>query len=301
MKQIITLSLLFLALITKAQPVFTSSPDSAVLHTEDVKLFWSVFDSNQPALKGNAFQAQYLEAGSDGLTAFIPNRIESGKNLSKVVRENRAYYEGIRESTFSIEAIKSTITTHYKKFKVLYPAATFPDVYFVIGAKNTGGMAFKGGLAIGAEMFGKADGKIIPRLDIELIDDVVIHELIHFQQHYVADNSLLAQSIREGSADFLCELVTGTHANQNIYQYGNAHEQALWNEFKLRMDKNDWTGWLYYQRDKSRPKDLGYWMGYKITKAYYDNAADKSKAISDILTIQDFKKFLTDSGYAGLP
>jgi uncharacterized protein YjaZ len=182
----------------------------------------------------------------------------------------------------------------FKKFQQLYPA-----VYFVIGAKNTGGMGFRGGLSIGAEMFGKSDGKITPRLDLDLIDDVVVHELVHFQKRYASDNSLLAQSIREGSADFLCELVTNTHANQDIYEYDNTHERELWNEFKTRMDKADWSGWLYYQRDKSRPKDLGYWMGYKITKAYYDKASDKSKAITDILTIQDFKKFLADSGYVG--
>jgi Domain of unknown function (DUF4932)/Predicted Zn-dependent protease (DUF2268) len=272
---------------------------SEKIHTEDIYLFWKVFDQTYPNLKASAFEAEYLEKGSKGLKAFIPNRIESGKNLRKVVMREMDYYQGIRESTLSVEAKRSLITDHFKKFRALYPAAILPQVYFVIGAKNTGGMAFRGGLSIGAEMFGKSDGKITPRLDLDLIDDVVIHELVHFQQRYASDNSLLAQSIREGSADFLCELVTGTHANQDIYQYGNAHEHELWNEFKTRMDKADWGGWLYYQRDKSIPKDLGYWMGYKITKAYYDKAADKSKAIKEMLTIQDFKKFLADSGYVG--
>jgi hypothetical protein len=38
-------------------------------------------------------------------------------------------------------------------------------------------------------------------------------------------------------------------------------------------------------------------MGYQITKSYYENAKDKKKAIKDILTIRDEKKFLKDSRY----
>lgn len=290
-----------LAMVSDTIPHNTRLVDSlsAKIHTEDINLFWKVFDQTYPGIKSSVLETEYLQKGSKGLKAFIPNRIESGKNLSKVVKQNREYYESIRESSLSIDTKKELMSAHFKKFRQLYPAAVFPDVYFVIGAKNSGGTAFKGGLIIGAEMFGNPNNKIAPRLDIDLLDDVVVHELMHFQQNYAADYSLLAQSIKEGAADFLCELVTGTHSNKQIFEYGDVHEAELWNEFKVRMDSNDWSGWLYSQKDKSRPRDLGYWMGYKITKAYYDKAADKSKAITDILTIQDFRKFLANSGYVG--
>lgn len=49
---------------------------------------------------------------------------------------------------------------------------------------------------------------------------------------------------------------------------------------------------------QGRPNDLGYWMGYKISKAYYDQTPDKKKAIDDILHIKDFNRFLDQSGYA---
>lgn len=292
--------LLFILVVHQlyGQQLFSTNPDFAVIHTEDVARFWEIFDKDT-SLDAKILESEYLQKGSDGLRAFIPNRIESGKNLSKVVKQNREYYESIRESSLSINTKKDLMFAHFKKFLEIYPAAVFPDVYFVIGAKNSGGTVFKGGLIIGAEMFGSPNNKIMPRVDIDLLDDVVVHELVHFQQNYAADNSLLAQSIREGSADFICELVTGTHSNKQIFAYGDAHELELWDEFKLRMDKSDWSDWLYRQKDSSRPRDLGYWMGYKITKAYYDKAIDKSKAITDILTIQDFKKFLTDSDYDG--
>ncbi len=292
------ISILLISPPVKAQQLFSTNPDFTVIHTEDIARFWEMFDKS-PSLNTKILESEYLQKGSDGLKAFIPNRIESGKNLSKVVKQNLEYYESIRESSLSINTKKELLLAHFKKFQQLYPAAVFPDVYFVIGAKNSGGTAFKDGLIIGAEMFGNLNNKITPRVNIDLLDDVVVHELVHFQQNYARDNSLLAQSIREGSADFICELVTGTHSNKEIFAYGDTHELELWNEFKLKLDNTDWSGWLYYQRDKSRPKDLGYWMGYKIAKAYYDKAENKLKAIVDILSIQDFKKFLADSGYDG--
>lgn len=267
------------------------------IHTEDVDLFWKIYDKNAPKLKARSFQQEYIDAGSIGLKKFVPNRIVNGKNLARVVRKNHSYYKAIRETTLSHASRNERFRECFENLKSIYPNAVFPDIYFVIGAKNTGGTAFKEGLIIGAEMFGNKTGKIKPRLDIDLLDEVVVHELIHYQQQYIKDNSLLAQSIREGSADFLCELIVGNHSNKSIHEYGNHNEKELWNEFSKRMYNNDWRNWLYYQKDRSRPKDLGYWMGYKITKSYYDNAADKKAAIYEILNIQDFKNFLQQSEY----
>jgi uncharacterized protein YjaZ len=47
-----------------------------------------------------------------------------------------------------------------------------------------------------------------------------------------------------------------------------------------------------------KPADLGYYVGYKICEAYYNQAKDKKQAVKDILTIQDYKQFLAKSGYA---
>lgn len=48
---------------------------------------------------------------------------------------------------------------------------------------------------------------------------------------------------------------------------------------------------------KEGVQDLGYWMGYKITEAYFDKAKDKKEAVSEILNITDFSAFLRESGY----
>lgn len=280
--------------------VFSSNPRDAKFHTEDIAQFWKLFDQLGPKLSGEALQSEYIDKGSIGLKGFVKNRIESGKNLSRVVRKEMDYYQYIRPFTLTIDEKKEQFYIPFENLKKIYPNAVFPDVYFVVGANNTGGSIFDKGLIIGAERFGKPSASHKPPLDIEDLDKVVAHELIHFQQNYIRNNSLLAQAIREGAADFICELIAGGHSsNKEMYTYGENHKKKLWQEFKSKMDQNDWTGWLYYQKDKSRPKDLGYWMGYKICKSYYQHAMDKDQAIYEILNIQDFKKFLELSKFDG--
>lgn len=278
---------------------FSANPDSVVFHTSDINNFWNVFDKTTPKFDARAFQEEYINVGSPGLKGFINFRIENGKNLSKTIKNNLTYYKSIKESSFLIDKKRDRFYECFRKLKEIYPKAVFPDVYFVIGAKNSGGTIFNGGLIIGAEMFGTQGNEVSPVLDIEYIDEVVAHELIHFQQNYSKNNSLLAQCIKEGSADFICELIAGTHSNKKIYEYGDTHTKVLWEEFFRERDNTNWTDWLYRTKDKSRPKDLGYWMGYKITKAYYDKMENKERAIDDILNITDFSEFLQKSGYNG--
>lgn len=293
------LSLLFV-LVTQtliAQKPVTADPDSVTFHTEDIDLFWKVFDETTPSFDGKMFQTNYLDAGSAGLKGFINMRIESGNNLSKTIKKDVGYYLSVRESTQAIADKTEGMRQHFHSLKKLHPTAVFPDVYFVIGAKNTGGTTFRGGLIIGAEMFGKETETFKPRINAENIGLIVVHELVHYQQKYARNNTLLAQCIREGAADFICELAAGSNPYTELHAYGNAHEQELWLEFSKQMNDTNWQPWLYYSKDQSRPKDLGYWMGYKIVQAYYNTSADKSQAVYDILNITDFTQFLTQSGY----
>ena len=160
MKKRILTGTLFLLLsfngFTQANEVpFSKDPKDAKFYTEDIIKFWKVFDDTYPNFTASAFQERYIDSGSYGLKGFVKNRIENGKNLSKVVKENLDYYQATRESSLSIDKKKDRFYECFDNLKKIYPEAVFPDVYFVIGAKNSGGTAFNGGLIIGAEMFGK--------------------------------------------------------------------------------------------------------------------------------------------------
>lgn len=63
------------------------------------------------------------------------------------------------------------------------------------------------------------------------------------------------------------------------------------------MYKPDFSNWIYNANtSKDRPADLGYYVGYLITRAYYENAKDKRRAVYDILNIQDARAFYEASG-----
>ena len=293
-----------------AQSRFTANPDSARLVTSDIPLFWSAFDRASPTDGGAIFQHDYIDRGSQGVKDFIPGRIVNGEQLAKLVAARRHYYEAIRANTLSIandDAIRDSIRVAFHRLKALYPAAVFPDVYFVIGRMNSGGTSSDRGLIIGAEMNARDDSTPVGELDswakavtgrLSDLPHIVAHELIHFQQAPLRDRTLLAESMREGAPDFIAEMISGKHINAVAAQYGNAHEAALWNEFKAAMHGTDTGKWLY-QGDKSvdRPADLGYWMGYTICAAYYKRAADKTAALAAIIRMDDPAKILAESGY----
>jgi hypothetical protein len=273
--------------------------------TSDLDNFWLAFDAAKPELKPEILQQLYLDKGTKGLDGFIKRRITDAATLSLVIRGHIKYYSSIRPSTDSIPGMSDEIRAGLVKLKDLYPKAVFPPVYFVIGVLSSGGTSSKSGLIIGAEMFGLTPATPLDELNdwqrsvikpVGEVPHIVAHELVHFQQKYDGKD-LLSGCIKEGAADFVAELISGKHINHSVHDFANPREKELWLEFKQRIHDKDFTGWLYSSTE-GRPADLGYWMGYQITRSYYDNASDKKQAMWDIMNIRDFDEFLEASKYA---
>jgi len=175
---------------------------------------------------------------------------------------------------------------------------------------GSGGTASDNGLLMGAEMFTRAAGVPTGELndwqknaimEQREIPPLVAHESIHFQQTFPTQTSLLCQSLKEGGADFLGELVSGRliARMRETHQWANARERQLWEEFQKDMDGGAFSRWFYASSGKDgRPVDLGYWIGYKISEAYYKNAGDKKRAVQEMLVVNDCKEFLKASRYA---
>jgi hypothetical protein len=277
------------------------------LVTTDIDHFWEAYDQAKPDFAPEAFDEWYLGRASKGLKGFIKNRIQSGEYLSRIIKKRPNYYASLRASSLQITSMKDSIRSYFRNLRNIYPDAEFSPVYIVVGAMNSGGTTSRNGIIIGADLYGLTSETDMAELtdwhktvlkSVDEIPHIVAHELIHIQQKYRGNNlSLLGASIREGSADFIGELISGRHINQHVHDFANPGEKELWAEFKARMFEKDYKGWLYSSQE-GRPNDLGYWIGYKITKAYYDQMNDKQQAIEDILRIKDFEDFLVTSGYA---
>lgn len=269
-----------------AQNNYSDSPLNARFVTEDVERFWEAFEKMEE-LGSKAFEA-YIEQGTDGVKGFVPYRIINADSLYQMVQGRKNDYLRSKNVLEDLENKRKRIRAIYAAMKYWYPDAVFPPVYFVVGRFNSGGTVSEAGIILGTEML----------KDLEGLPGLVAHELIHFQQRLQGDYTLLLQSLNEGSADFIGELISGEHINPKAFTYGEKHREALCKEFVSRMDQQDYSDWLYGTTGKDdRPNDLGYWMGYQIVKAYFDKQDDKHAAIRSILTISDAQTFVKDSGF----
>lgn len=288
MKRLIFIAFLFFGFsqLTIGQKNYADKPSEAQFITEDVERFWEAFD-NMDAMGQNAFEG-YLENGTDGVKGFTQYRIENANALYKTVTERKSDYLKSRHVLENLEAKKEEIKTIYSELEKRYPKAVYPPIYFVVGRFNSGGTISQAGVILGTEMMENLDE----------LSGLVAHELIHYQQNFQGKTTLLFQSLKEGSADFIGELISGTHINKEAFNYGEANSENLKEEFVKRMRKKKFKDWLYATSGKDdRPNDLGYWIGYKITEAYYDKQEDKQQAIVDILNIDNAQDFLHKSGY----
>ncbi|MEP2058535.1 MAG: DUF2268 domain-containing putative Zn-dependent protease [Maribacter litoralis] len=284
----------------------SKEPRLSKIYTSDIDNFYKAFDL---AIKdsNNAkkiFKKEYFSKGTKGLKDFYKTKIGDVDKFAKFVIRHKGFYKSIRNDITNIDDLKERIYSNFESFKNIYPNAVFPDVYFVIGKFQSNGTISKRGLLIGTEILCRTENsntenwnKDILRISMlrKHIPITVSHELVHFNQSKMeSGNTLLFKSIREGSAEFIAELLSGE--TDGDYSEFGGKEIKIWNDFKKDKNKSIWSSWSSWQKanDKS-PKNAGYWTGYLICKAYYEKFQDKSKAVLDILSIQNYNEFYDKS------
>jgi hypothetical protein len=255
------------------------------------------------------FQAEYLDKGSPGLKDFLRLRIKSAETLVGTIDRMPKYYASIRPQTLQVHRMEKRLRAAFKKFKSFYPEAVFPDVYFLIGVTSSGGTTAPSGLLIGTEMYGKTAKTPMDELSawlravlstVDNVPAIVAHESCHYNQRYNSapdQRHLLGKALQEGACDTIGELISGRNINDHLKVYGKTHDAEIWRDFEADMYKPDISKWVYNALTaKDRPPDLGYYVGYMITRSYYDKAKDKRQAVYDILNIQDARAFYEASG-----
>jgi hypothetical protein len=311
----LTICLLFISLTCVAQSGVQLNRDPATVKfvTSDIGNFWRAYDlaanETDKAKRIAIFQTEYLDKGSPGLKDFLRLRIKSAETLVGTMDRMPKYYASIRPQTLQVQRMEKRMRAAFRKFKSIYPEAVFPDVYFLIGVTNSGGTTGPSGLLIGAEMYGKTAKSPMDELSawlravISTVDNVpaiVAHESCHYNQRYNTapdQRHLLGKALQEGACDTIGELISGRNINDHLKVYGKKHDAEIWRDFEADMYKPDISKWVYNAvTAKDRPADLGYYVGYLITRAYYQKAKDKRQAVYDILNIQDARAFYEASG-----
>ncbi len=297
----------------KPAPSFSGDPKQARLVTTDVQNFWRAYDLAERTAKNDTirrrqiYRDRYVANASPGLQDYYAYKIGSIDDFVRTHDKLPKFYAAIRPNTLQVEKQKPQMMQSFANFKAIYPDAKFPPVYFVIGRFSSGGTATNNGLIIGLDQDCRTPNVPTGELslwqrnnftDLQALPHVVAHELIHFQQAgLAADTTLLRAVLVEGMADFLGELISGKVANPRLAVYAKGRERQIWADFKKEMHLDRARNWIANgsQETADKPADLGYWVGYFICRAYYEQASDKKKAVHDILNIKDYPAFLANS------
>ena len=289
-----------------------ANPDSVRIVTEDIARFWAAYDvaaqDTARATQADAYARLYLTPGTEGLLAYVAAKIGGADNLARRVAQRRRYYDSVRPQSLALASAEADIRNGMRRFQQLYPEATFPDVYLLVGALTSGGTSLPPGLTIGSELYSITEDTPLDEIggmaafarQSDALPLIVVHELIHANQNWNGPPTLLRIAIAEGGADFLSELAMESTVEPIYRTWGRAHERQVWDRFMAEKDGSDWSDWSGNSGvDRGDwVGDLGYYVGYEIARGYYDQAADKRQAVRDLLRMEDPQAILATSGYA---
>jgi hypothetical protein len=274
------------------------------IQLEDVNRFFRVYDASGGHASADQLQHDYIDPGSDALHRFAQLRNVTGTRIVDALASHPEIYTGARRCLAVLPGVKQRLTVALSKLSTLYPEAKFPPVTLLIGRGSAVGITDGSGISIGVEALCAANF-MDPNLADRFVHNIA-HEYGHIQQPESlqllepgdAAATVLRMSLGEGTAEFIAELISGEVGNYQHKLWTKGHESAIETAFVEDQDKTDLSKWLWNGAgDSEHPGDLGYWVGYRIVKSYYQHAADKRQALRDILQMTNPKAFLAKSGW----
>ena len=293
-------------LLHAIKPAYTVNPLETKISDIDVRNFWKAdaMVQKDTAHAAAIYKKYYLDPGSNALQDYYAYKIVDMNSFVWIHINKPKFYNSIRESSLRAVKYKPQIISSFVAFKKIYPEALFADIHFVMGRLHSAGTSTGSGLIIGIDQRCKTSTTDISELsvweknnvsDLSTIPYTVAHELVHYEQGKMAsDTTLLKEAVIEGMADFIGKLISGKTTIERLFVFAKGKEKAIWKDFKKEMYLSRAYNWIANsdQETADKPADLGYWVGYQICKAYYEEAKNKKQAIYDMLHIQDYKKFL---------
>ena len=287
---------LALAAPALAKDVPTAAP---VIHTDDVDRFYRIYDAASGHPGAEQLQHDYLDAGSEGLHELARRRNVTGARIAETIEKRPAVYADAKRCMAVLPRVRERLAKAIAKLAQLYPESHLPPVTIAVGRGKPVGIGSPvAGVQIGLEALCATDW-LNPDVEERFVT-VIAHEYAHTQQAAsLADNehpSVLEGSLAEGTAEFVAELITGHVSSGYFPALTRGREKAIETAFAADVDKTDLSDWLYNSKP-DKPADLGYWVGYRIVKAYYRHARDKRVALREILTMTDAHAFLAKSGW----
>ena len=293
----------FCCLQSTAQPNYPKKAAEAKLIYSDLEHFIEAYGElavNKDTLE--VLQTLYFDRGSAGLKEYIKRHKLSAELLRDSLRADPGRYALLPGFLDTIATTAQMYRDLMQDFSKVLPNAMYPPTYLLVGANRGIGQASGVGQLITVTR---------PVDDLKKLQKLMVHELAHFQQAmamgpqkyavlYSTPKNLMGMCLREGGAEFVTGQVLGDITQTRALEFIEKDEAVMKSKFlqDLETETQNREYWLWaWAGQKKYPKLLGYAMGYKINKAYYEQAPDKDAALQDILRMDDAEAFVTASGY----
>lgn len=273
--------------------------------TSDVTRFYAIYRASDGHPTAYELQRDYIDVGSAGLHRLARERRHiTGAAIAAEIVKYPAMYGNAEKCTPYLPRVGERLQTVFANFRSIYPEAKFLPITIVISHGKPAGIADKDGVIIGLDptCYTKWGN---PNLEDLLVHEIT-HEMVHVQQALAvpayyndARPTVLQDALIEGSAEFITELTSGEAAEvayANFARRTRGHEVEIEQAFLADQNDTGLSQWLD-NSTLATPGDLGYWVGYRIVKSYYEHASDKRLAVRNIIRMNDPKAFLAASGW----
>jgi hypothetical protein len=295
-----------------------SDPFQYRLQTRDAERFAELFERTGGKPTAADLQRHYLDGSGRGVEIFTPGRIVDASNLAAKVAQRTADYRHAIDACLPITSeLDAELRAVYLAYRGLLPGHPLPEIHLVFGAGNSGGTAASDAQVLGLEVACRAGTST--EAYRRYMRTMFAHETAHTWQPVVDESGiadlLLFAALREGTPDYLAALVTGASPDPEREAWARPRERELWEQFQrdrqavvarasddFGRDSAAGQGlyrWFanYGAAPDGWPSEAGYWVGMQIAAAYVAGAADKRRAIEDLLELKDPQAILLASGY----
>jgi hypothetical protein len=287
------------ALVSNAYGASASGSVAADIHIEDVERFYKIYDAANGRPTAEQLQREYIDVGSDGLRTLARLRNVTGARIAETLDRNPKIYSDARRCMAVLPRVKERVQLALGELRRLNPDARFPPVTVAVSRGKPAGVGYPDtGIQIGLEAVCAADF-MNPNVEDRFVH-VISHEYVHVQQAPALaskeDLTVLERAFVEGGAELISELISGLAGQAHFSALTQGREKVVETAFLADQDKIDLSAW-FDNSTLQKPGDLGYWVGHRIAKSYYQHANDKRQALRDVFQMTDAKAFLAKSGW----
>ncbi len=296
-----------------------------IVITDDIPNFWNAYDQIKQTKDSlqqiELIKTLFINKGTLGLSAMMEVKEYTPTSYINAINQYPDFWNSIRNNTLKVNGYANEIEKGIKQLKRIYPSLKPAKIYFTIGALWSNGTTLGNKVLIGSEL-AMADKnattnefeKDFPHLPVYFntnpIDNLTFlntHEYIHTQQKTTEGNSLLAQTVLEGAAEFIAEIALKKSSPNPQIQFGKSNNYQLKKAFEKEMFSPYLYNWIWNNANNPfKMRDLAYYIGYAICEKYYAESSNKKLAIQEMIEL-DYNKetaliaFVEKSGFFESP